>query len=69
VTPLALYGQARALVGFDLALSRALLRLRAPESGTICDPLADAAVIRNENDAAAARSAGFQTAVVIGAPE
>jgi His-Xaa-Ser system radical SAM maturase HxsC len=69
VTPLALYGQARALVGFDLALSRALLRLRAPESGTICDPLVDAAVIRNENDAAAARSAGFQTAVVIGAPE
>ena len=61
---LPLYGIASAMDGFDPGTPRHVVRLRGPDRKP--DHAADAALIRTPGDIEAARSSGFDTAVVIG---
>jgi His-Xaa-Ser system radical SAM maturase HxsC len=68
MTPLALAGSAIAVAGAERSKRRTVLRLRAPRAGSEITAR-DGALVRNEEDLAAARRRGFKTAVLLeGAP-
>lgn len=67
--PLSLSGQAVAIAGFANGHSRGVLRLRTVTDALGEQGIHDAALIRNVEDVAAARTAGFQTACMVGGDE
>jgi hypothetical protein len=68
MTPLALAGSAMAVSGAERSKRRMVLRLRAPRAASEITAR-DGALVRDEEDLAAARRRGFKTAVFLeGAP-